>query len=363
MEAKKGHFVSDVLDDGGDLIIRITDSLGEKYDITYSTSSLVDSRSMIRASDKWANLILNASRCGQACNHRVIAVSGEILAYSTLLFIIHSHFQMVSGSVEDLCDLYYLVVLADELEVLRLLRPWIGTWLKPHQQWYDSLHYMAYTDNDEFDTRQKVAWILGEKELMNQILIRRTRIATLTKDTLTLQVHDAELMGDPDFTRRFLPSMPNISQPRLSAYPELREDEKHSRLCDQKLLETHRQFREELTRGLHCECTAANVHPFAKVACTSEIQNTVARVVTRSLYKNNIGTPPILDSIDDVYCRIMAFKLCYVPGTGPIMHHACNPIVRLRGRLNRVIENIPSPLDEEMETYLDARAKLLGLLP
>lgn len=70
---------------------------------------------------------------------------------------------------------------------------------------------------------------------------------------------------------------------------------------------------------------------------------------------------PVLDSIDGVYDQIMNIEQFSTPLTPYEIHRACNPIKRLRERLNQIIDNAPSPVDQDMERGLDALAIQSGL--
>lgn len=133
MSRVESHFVNDVLDKYGDLILLFTDS-STGYNDTYSLSLLADARSMMRVSDEWAHRILETGTCGRACHqHRVLALSGYFKIYQIFLNIMHGHFHLVPDTMEDLRVLFNIVTVGAELEALPLLRRWIGTWLKPHQ--------------------------------------------------------------------------------------------------------------------------------------------------------------------------------------------------------------------------------------
>ncbi|KAK8093491.1 hypothetical protein PG997_000176 [Apiospora hydei] len=145
MEGTQGHFVNDVLDKNGDMILRITYTTRKRgmWDDPYSKSFFVDSRSLRRASEKWGRMRINASRCGKECDLPIIHLHGDLKFHEILLNIIHGRFDKVAllsvdegkgESIYETCmsiklfQLSHLAFLAESLDELHLLRPWTPDW-------------------------------------------------------------------------------------------------------------------------------------------------------------------------------------------------------------------------------------------
>ncbi|KAK7978384.1 hypothetical protein PG988_005874 [Apiospora saccharicola] len=324
MAAAKGHYVTDSLANSGDLIVRFTTS-GITYANTYSQVLLVDSKSMLRVSNQWAVLLATARPCGLPCNHQVVNFTGNnIKTLVTFLAIIHHHFYWIPGSMPGLLDLFNLVQLASSMGSVQLLRPWINTWLKDHRHWYDSWDWKTRTCLEGCQMRFRIAMILGEKQLVKHMANR-------------LRILGEHPTGATQIFR-------NILSIRSSVIVQL--------------LEAYLQSRADWARGLHRQCEAS------RSWCTNAIQQTLSREASRNIYNLNgeyQRRMQILDSIDGVYDQIMNIDQFSTPLTECVIHHVCNPIKHLWQRLNQIIENVPSPVDQDMERDLDANAITSGL--
>ncbi|KAK8135027.1 hypothetical protein PG984_007039 [Apiospora sp. TS-2023a] len=319
MAAAKGHYVTDFLDNSGDLILRLTAS-SITHPNPFSQVLLVGSRSMLRVVDFTGN---------------------NIKALVTFLAIIHHHFYWIPRSMPGLVDLFNLVQLASNMGSIQLLRPWINTWLKDHRHWYDSWDWKTRTCLEECQMRFRIAMILGEKELVKHMANRYVRMATLDKDRHRLRVLGEHPIGAPEIFR-------NIRLIRNSVIV--------------KLLEAYLKSRVDWARGLHRQCEATGVSDANRSWCTNAIQQTLSREASRNIYNGEYQrTMQILDSIDGVYDQIMNIDQFSTPLTSYEIHHACNPIKHLRQRLNQIIENAPSPVDQDIERGLDANAIVSGL--
>ncbi|KAK8040060.1 hypothetical protein PG993_008471 [Apiospora rasikravindrae] len=300
MEGTQGHFVNDVLDKNGDLILRITKPRRVRHlrGGPCSKSFLVDSRSLRRASEKWTWLTADASRCGQGCDHWVIHLDGDIKSHEILLNIIHGRFDKVHANFDhelrhdirhrydatnELSQLSHLACIAEEFEELHLLRPWIPVWTEPQNGWHvwSWQEWYQYAYQDDCLLRLSITWRLGEKEFFKEFTANLVQHVSFD-DEARFQIMGAR----PHRIPSTLP-LSNIERKRESVIKEL--------------LDVHEQFQKDWAAGLHRHCTAANATPAEKATCESEIQKAIAQAQGSAvaaelkaehylLYKGTTGT-------------------------------------------------------------------------
>ncbi|KAK7920059.1 hypothetical protein PG985_008081 [Apiospora marii] len=214
MAGSNSHFVNDVLDANGDLILRITHTRPyfEMFDDPYSKSLLVDSRALSRVSEKWTELVNTASQCGKGCRHLVLQLEGDYKSHELLLNIAHGHFDKVPDSLIGFPDvttssispdisvvmrqLFHMVCVADEFGELRLLRPWIPAWVKDYEYWIEGprsvwIHYCCL---EECLVRLNIAWRLGEKEFLRQFTARLAEHTNISDDPWLREVNGTPLI-------------------------------------------------------------------------------------------------------------------------------------------------------------------------
>ncbi|KAK8135029.1 hypothetical protein PG984_007041 [Apiospora sp. TS-2023a] len=365
MAGSNGHFLNDVLDANGDLILRITHSRShfDMFDDPYSKSLLVDSRALSRASKKWTEMINTASQCGKGCRHLMIHIEGDYKSHEILLNIAHGHFGKVPESLDHVPDvtsylfrtiwisrytnvvmrqLFHVVCVADTFGELHLLRPWVPAWVKDYEYWIeghrslDSHYYIL----EECLVRLNIAWRLGEKEFLRQFTARMTEHSGIGVNPWLHKV---------------------IGSPLIY---QVEGAEHMTRLL------VHSRFQDDWAARLHRQCIFANATSDEQSACVSRLQKLIARAKT-SCYAMRLkqdyilacrkpGKSPwqagamelmaLIGRVTDRPHRLSPFK----------EHDLCYPTVRMEESLKKVLERLESPLDAGQEEFLDSRAKLTG---
>lgn len=169
--AQENHKVSVQLCAYSDLTVVVgTDDDCQPYDVCSTALRL--------ASPVWDRMLDPNGHFAEskeaASGKRVVALPDDPSAmFLVVLNIVHLKFQDLPETI-TFRNLVDLAVLCDKYDIIRIVRPWIGEWQKPHRE---------TTLKAGFEEWLFIAWVFGESDLYKQISTKL--ILSTTKEDFT----------------------------------------------------------------------------------------------------------------------------------------------------------------------------------
>ncbi|KAK8040062.1 hypothetical protein PG993_008473 [Apiospora rasikravindrae] len=364
MEPSGESFTQVVLDDDGDLLIKVIDSASWPLQ---NKEFLVDSHTMARASEKWKELVKAMQKHSSSSKHPITNLRGNSTAYDLIFFVMHCRFADIPTKL-DQPTFYELLKITEEYQVTYLLQPWVVKWVKDHQEppcvvppQYDRVYFIP-----DLHERLWIAWVLGAKLMFRDIImfiIRKMSIdecSTVLIDGADLS-KNCEIPGLLDYLKK---QYHDKTQALRGVFENAMENK------DYRFYGANESHERKVV--YHCECGQHDLDGQFCRLCTipSHHRDRCNIMILGSItygYRQKMATigNQTKQTISELYESLVDIEILNNPDERKTIfsktHDFCNPASYIARQLDKVISSIAEVLGADLEQHLDRQAKFTGL--